>query len=97
VNSITHLKITDQPKLLENYLVVDFETYWCTLPGYELGKMSAEQYGRNSSEIILVWVVASKGADNTIIQTSDREFKFSRLMERKANGYLNKFRPSYMP
>jgi hypothetical protein len=72
MDGITHLKITNQPKLLENYLVVDFETYWCTLTGYKLGKMNVDQYGRNPRfEILLVWVVASKGEDNTIIQPSD--------------------------
>ncbi|MDR3204979.1 MAG: hypothetical protein LBV23_09605 [Deltaproteobacteria bacterium] len=34
--------------------------------------MNVDQYGRNPRfEILLVWVVASKGEDNTIIQPSD--------------------------
>jgi hypothetical protein len=46
---------------------VDFETYWCTLTGYELGKMSVEEYCRAPRfEILLAYAVDFNGNNFTI-------------------------------
>ncbi|MDR3203395.1 MAG: hypothetical protein LBV23_01430 [Deltaproteobacteria bacterium] len=68
--------LSDKSELIEKYLVVDFEIYWCTFTGYELGKMSVEQYCRaRRFEILLACAVAFNGKATTIALPPEGEPK----------------------
>jgi hypothetical protein len=49
MEAIVELDFFVKSALIEKCLVEDFETYRCTLFGYEFGKMSVEEYCRDSS------------------------------------------------